>query len=449
MALRFLTHPGGDSGGWVGTAHPPSRYRGQVSETGTETLLDGLRDVLVGRLSDIGRRFSTLLTETVPHTALVIFTRECTGRPRKIAGDPNIVDRVTIAELDSLRADLEHGQIHRGRATIAGSSRDVYAILDHTDTLLVVVPRGPLSRTVPLESVRAMFGLVATGIQLQVQGASPAYLAESRAASAERARTIAELTEVHATTLETLLSTLRSDDLDDTRARAAARETASAALIGLRTSVDTHREFAEESVVTAFARLRGELRGLLRHQNLDLDLVEPPVAGCAVPGEVAHAARAVVRGAVLVLSAQGDVGRIRVAWTCPETELVVDIRDDGHGLADIADLDRQLRPRVETLGGTVEIESTPGWGSRVVAALPLHAPTAPTAHHALTDLGPRELEVLGHLVAGRRNRVIADRLGVSESTVKFHVAGVLRKLDVATRAEAAALGGEAGIRPIP
>ncbi len=410
-------------------------------------LLDGLREVLVGRLSDIGRRFSALLAGTVPHAALVIFTRECTGRPRKVAGDPHIVDRVTISELDSLRADLDHGQIFRGRASIAGRAREVYAILDRTDTLLVVVPAGALSRTLPLGPVRSMFGIVATAIQLQVQGASPAYLAESRAASAERARTVTELTEIHATTLETLLSTLRSGDLDDTRARSAARETASAALIGLRTAVDTHREFAEESVVTAFARLRGELRGLLRHRDIALDPVEPAAAGRAVPGEVAHAARAVVRGAVLALSGPADVTRIRVAWTCPEGELVVDVRSDGAGLTDADDLDRQLRPRVETLAGTVEIETTEGWGSRVVAVLPLQAPTTPTTHHALADLGPRESEVLGHLVAGRRNRVIAERLGVSESTVKFHVAGVLRKLDVATRAEAAALGSEAGIRP--
>ncbi|MCA1005836.1 LuxR C-terminal-related transcriptional regulator [Rhodococcus hoagii] len=421
-----------------------------MSENGIEAVLDGLRDVLVGRLSDIGRRFSALLADTVPHTALVIFTRECTGRPRKVAGDPDIVDRVTIAELDSLRADLEPGQIFRGPAAIAGRPREVYAILDRTDTLLVIVPAGTPSRTRPLESVRSMFGIVATGIQLQVQGASPAYLAESRAASAERARTIAELTEVHATTLETLLATLRSGDLDDTRARTAAREAASNALIRLRTTVDTHREFAEESVVTAFARLRGELRGLLRHRDLELDLVEPAVDGRAVPGEVAHGARAVVRGAVLSLSTQTDLTRIRVAWVCSESELVVDIRDDGRGLADTADLERQLRPRVDTLDGTLTAESTSGWGSRVVATLPLHTPTtAPPAHHALSDLGPRELEVLGHLVAGRRNRAIAERLSVSESTVKFHVAGVLRKLDVATRAEAAALAGEAGVRPIP
>lgn len=417
-------------------------------ETRPDDLLDGLRDVLVGRLSDIGRRFSALLADIVPHTALVIFTRECTGRPRKVAGDPEIVDHVTISELDSLRAGLDYVQTFRGQATIAGRSREVYAILDRTDTLLVIVPSGAPSRTPAWGSVRSLFGIVATGIQLQVQGASPAYLAESRAASAERARTIVELTEVHATTLETLLSTLRSDDLDDARARTTARETASSALIRLRTAVDTHREFAEESVVTAFARLRGELRGLLRHRDLELDLIEPPVAGRAVPGEVAHAARAVVRGAVLALSAQPDVTRIRVAWMCSDSSLTVDVRDDGQGIADTGDLDRQLRPRVETLSGTVEIESTDGWGSRVLTVLPLHVPTALPTHHALSDLAPREVEVLGHLVAGRRNRAIAERLGVSESTVKFHVAGVLRKLDVATRAEAAALGGEAGIRPI-
>ncbi|QCQ92469.1 LuxR C-terminal-related transcriptional regulator [Rhodococcus sp. SGAir0479] len=421
-----------------------------MNDTGPDALLDGLRDVLVGRLSDIGRRFSALLADTVPHTALVIFTRECTGRPRKVAGDPDIVDRVTIAELDSLRADLAHGQIFCGRAAVAGRLREVYAILDRTDTLLVLVPAGRPPRPAVLDTVRAMFGIVATAIQLQVQGASPAYLAESRAASAERARTIAELTEVHATTLETLLATLRSHDLDDDRARSAAGETASAALIRLRTTVDSHREFAEESVVTAFARLRGELRGLLRHRDLELDLVEPAVDGRAVPGEVAHGARALVRGAVLSLSGQDEVTRIRVGWSCSDTELVVDVRDDGRGLADVGELERELRPRVETLDGTLTTESTSGWGSRVVASLPLQPPsTTPPSHHALADLGRRELEVLGHLVAGRRNRTIAERLGVSESTVKFHVAGVLRKLDVATRAEAAALGGEAGVRPVP
>lgn len=414
-----------------------------------ETLIGDLRDVLVGPLPEIGQRFSALLADLVPHTALVIFTRECTGRPRKVAGDPAIVDRVTIAELDRIRKDLAAGEIRRWSARLAGREREVCAILDRTDTLLLLVPSTKWTSTTPFELVRALFTIVATGIQLQVHSASPAYLAESRAASAERARTVAELTEAHAVTLETILATLRSKDLDDTRARTTARETATSALIGLRSAVDRHRELAEEALTTAFARMHGELRGLLRHRELALEMVEPPLEGHGLPGEVAHAARAVARGAVLALSAQSELTRIRVAWACDGAHLLIDIRDDGGGEVDAADLERQLRDRVETLGGTIEAESTPGWGCRVTARLPLDLPLASTdgpSLDALAALGSREVQVLEHLVAGRRNRVIAERLGVSESTVKFHVAGVMRKLGVSTRGEAAALGAEAGIR---
>jgi len=422
-----------------------------VSTTNPEAgpLITALRDVLVGPLTDIGQRFSALLTDLVAHDALIVFTRECTGRPRKVAGDPAVVDRVTIAELDRVRSELVAGQIRRSAAVIGGRSREVCAILDRTDTLLVLVPRGSWPPAQRFELVRALFTVVATGIQLQVQEASPAYLAESRAASTERARTVAELTEAHAVTLETILATLRSNDLDDTRARTTARETATNALIGLRSAVDRHREFAEEAVTTAFARMHGELRGLVRHRPLTLEMSEPSAHGRGMPGEVAHAARAVARGAVLALAEQPAVTRIRVAWHCDGESLSIDIRDDGDGELDAAELGRQLRDRVETLGGSIESEATPGWGCRVAARLPLDlaapSPGGP-ALDALAELGPREVEVLEHLVAGRRNKAIAERLGVSESTVKFHVASVLRKLGAGSRGEAAALGAEAGVK---
>jgi DNA-binding CsgD family transcriptional regulator len=422
-----------------------------ATRDGAQALLDGLRGVLVGPLPEIGRRFSALLAPLMPHAALVIFTRECTGRPRKVAGDPRIADRVTVAELDRLRSDLGPAQqdsssARRTVAVLGGREHPVHAILDRTDTLLVVVPRGKTDVDTGL--LAALFSVVALGIQLQVRHASPAYLAESRAASAERARTVAELTQAHAATLETILATLRSPDLDDTRARATARESATSALIGLRSAVDQHREMAEEAVTTAFARLRGELRGLVP-EAVDVELVEPPVGGRGLPGEVAHAARAVVRGAVLGLAVQPDLSRVRVAWDCDGANLLIDIRDDGRGAADLAELGRQLRPRVETLGGTYESESTRGWGSRLSAVLPLDAPEVGESRHTLSVLAPREIEVLEHLVAGRRNRAIAERLQVSESTVKFHVAAVLRKLEVATRGEAAAVAAEAGVRPAP
>ena len=180
-------------------------------------------------------------------------------------------------------------------------------------------------------------------------------------------------------------------------------------------------------------------------------MVAPPVDGRGLPGETAHAARALARGAVLALSAQAGVQRIRVAWNCDGTSLLVDIRDDGPGDLDAHELERHLRDRVDALGGVIDTEATAGWGCRVSVRLPLDLPS-PTAEgpalDALSALGSREVEVLGHLVAGRRNRAIAESLGVTEATVKFHVANVLKKLGVSSRGEAAALGSEAGVKAV-
>ncbi len=52
------------------------------------------------------------------------------------------------------------------------------------------------------------------------------------------------------------------------------------------------------------------------------------------------------------------------------------------------------------------------------------------------DLTERENEVLALMVKGLTNAQIADRLTVSLSTVKFHVRGILSKLNAANRAEA-------------
>ncbi|MCA1700544.1 MAG: response regulator transcription factor [Actinobacteria bacterium] len=56
----------------------------------------------------------------------------------------------------------------------------------------------------------------------------------------------------------------------------------------------------------------------------------------------------------------------------------------------------------------------------------------------LFELSPREREVLARLSEGLRNREIAQRLVVSEATVKTHVRHILEKLRLRNRAEAAA-----------
>jgi two-component system NarL family response regulator len=57
---------------------------------------------------------------------------------------------------------------------------------------------------------------------------------------------------------------------------------------------------------------------------------------------------------------------------------------------------------------------------------------------AIADLSPREREVLELMAEGLRNREIAERLFLSEATVKTHVRHLLDKLRLRNRAEAAA-----------
>ncbi len=67
----------------------------------------------------------------------------------------------------------------------------------------------------------------------------------------------------------------------------------------------------------------------------------------------------------------------------------------------------------------------------------VHAATKPT--EPVFDLTPREKEVLALMVEGLSNPQIAERLVVSQSTVKFHVSSILAKLNAASRTEAVAL----------
>ena len=61
------------------------------------------------------------------------------------------------------------------------------------------------------------------------------------------------------------------------------------------------------------------------------------------------------------------------------------------------------------------------------------------------QLTAREMEVLGLLAEGLRNAEIAERLVVSVRTVDHHVSAILRKLDVGSRAQAAAAAAELGL----
>ncbi|MFS4507282.1 LuxR C-terminal-related transcriptional regulator [Clavibacter sp. Sh2141] len=422
-------------------------------------LLDGLHDALAAPLQEVAGALSGLLQPVVAHRALVIFTEDCTGRPRKKAGEAEVVENVTIAELDRILASLDAagpdadaadaaapdagtGAAWAVEHPVGGRPRTVAAWRADTGALLVLVDPVAAHDDVPAARalVRALWRSVAHGIRQQVAAAPPAYLAEARAVSSERARVVAELGDAHAATLESLLAVLRSSRTGDAAARQTAADLATNAMVELRAASDRDRSLGEEPVARAFARLRDDLRPLVRFRDLDVQFVEPPVDGRALPGEVAHAGRAIVRGAVLALVEQPDVTRVRIQWDCDGSNLLVGIRDDGAG-STTADLDalRRLTDRVAALDGTLDVSATPGWGSEIAVRLPLDAPAAGLDAAGEAGLSAREREVLALVAGGSRNRAIAESLGISENTVKFHVANLLRKMGASTRAELAGL----------
>jgi NarL family two-component system response regulator LiaR len=60
---------------------------------------------------------------------------------------------------------------------------------------------------------------------------------------------------------------------------------------------------------------------------------------------------------------------------------------------------------------------------------------------------PRELEILGLIAQGLSNREIADRLFVSENTVKTHCSRAFDKLGARRRTQAVQLGKQLGLLP--
>jgi DNA-binding NarL/FixJ family response regulator len=79
------------------------------------------------------------------------------------------------------------------------------------------------------------------------------------------------------------------------------------------------------------------------------------------------------------------------------------------------------------------------------SAVPAVSVTSRALGELTEPLTPRESEVLQMLASGLGNKEIAAKLGISEHTVKFHVASILGKLGAASRTEAVSLGIRRGL----
>jgi DNA-binding NarL/FixJ family response regulator len=162
-----------------------------------------------------------------------------------------------------------------------------------------------------------------------------------------------------------------------------------------------------------------------------------------------------------VLGAHGGELSSSVAPSPAAVLLVADVDDAGRWAA--AALRSGVRAVLPRTAGAAEIVLAveaaaaglvslhPDVAAALLAAVPA-GPTprpAPPNERAAADgvpvLTPREVEVLGMLAEGLANKQIAPRLGITEHTVKYHVASIFAKLGASSRTEAVMLGARRGL----
>ena len=117
----------------------------------------------------------------------------------------------------------------------------------------------------------------------------------------------------------------------------------------------------------------------------------------------------------------------------PAPDIVIALEIDDPALAD----------RLATLLGSVAGLRLAAPGEQAAAAIVARNREAAGASDF--ELTPRELDVLALLAEGASNKMIAQRLGISVHTAKFHVGSLLDKLDATGRTDAVAHAARRGV----
>jgi len=153
-------------------------------------------------------------------------------------------------------------------------------------------------------------------------------------------------------------------------------------------------------------------------------------------GEVAATAGNLRRARLLLEDAVDAFDRCgaRFDAACARIELAGALAAAGRASDAIREA-RAARDFLRTLGADVEADRA----ERLIRRSE-PAPGAPSG-----PLSPRERDVLGHLANGLTNRAISERLCISQHTVHRHVTSILRKLDLPSRAAAAAYAARKGL----
>ncbi|HWI70861.1 MAG TPA: response regulator transcription factor, partial [Baekduia sp.] len=141
--------------------------------------------------------------------------------------------------------------------------------------------------------------------------------------------------------------------------------------------------------------------------------------------------------AVIVLETAGasSIAAIgRLAEACPAVKILAVMPDDATNAA----LRRALIAGAHGLVIASDVESALVATTHAMLVGQLTVPSALGRQIAPRPLSHREKEIIGLVVLGLTNREIAQRLFLSESTVKTHLSSAFRKLDARSRSEVVA-----------
>jgi signal transduction histidine kinase/DNA-binding CsgD family transcriptional regulator len=377
-----------------------------------------------------------LLASTFPHEALAVLIGHCAETPVDLWASARLRGELERAAWAQPVADVCAG----GSARLAGLPVEVYCA-DRGEVNLVILSRR--RATASQDALMAKVAeLVAARFEQSRRLANPSTLAAAQAITSERRRVAEAMHGRQQAVLESILAALRAMNDPEARAREAER-VASEALLELRGAARAEAGYADWTAASVLGRLDEELGQMARRAGVRPEFRLEGSGETAVPETVAQAAAYISRTAVLNVCEHANAERVQVVLKLTPTGLAISVADDGAGFdVDLEDGTglRGMRSRASVVGGELEVESSPGWGTRVRARLPTEAVEAPgdaqRARELVARLGEREREVLALIADGVRNREVASALHVSPHTVKAHVANILRKLETSTRVEA-------------
>jgi DNA-binding NarL/FixJ family response regulator len=145
------------------------------------------------------------------------------------------------------------------------------------------------------------------------------------------------------------------------------------------------------------------------------------------------------------LLADGDGPRVLVLTTFDLDEYVYDALAAGAGGFLLKDVTAERLFDAVRVVAAGEALLAPAVTRRLIAEFARLRPRRPSSPHRLGSLTARETEVLRLVAEALSNAEIAERLVVSEETVKTHVSRVLGKLGLRDRTQAVVVAYESGL----